>query len=152
MSFSYDPEKLSSNQIYQIRLSIGNTDQYDLAGLEDEEIQFLLDRNNENIDQTIVASIDSRIAKAGGLVDKTTGQTQESASQLIDVLQKLRDDMLNSVSRHTPIYSNITGVLESERQEVINDPCIFHDGVNMQTEPPDCPILNGPLTEGPGSV
>ena len=149
MAFTYDPSKLSTNKIYQVRLSVGQTNQYDLIVLQDEEIEFFLSNSYDNVTDASVKAIDSMISRAGLLVDKETGQVSESASQLIDSLIKTRDDMLVSVSRNVPIHCQFTGFFEDDRKEQQDDTEIYHDGITNTSELPSTRILNGPV--GPGS-
>jgi len=146
--FTYDPTKLASNKVYQIRLNIGQTDKYDLIVLQDEEIQHFLDTNYDDTQTASVKCLDAMISRSGGLVDKETGQVSESGSQLIDSLKKLRDDMLTSVSRNTPIFAQFTGFFEEDRRKVQDDQEIYHDGLTNITESPLTRLLNGPT--GPG--
>lgn len=152
MSFTYDPSKLSTDKLYQVRFGIGDTEEYAIASLADEEINYLLNKNNEHVDKTILEAVDARINKASGLVDKTTGQTQESASQLIDNLKKFRDSVLTSMLRATPVFTEVTGVIESDRQKVHKDCEIFQDGMDIQSEVPNAHLLNGPISKGAGGL
>ncbi len=91
------------------------------------------------------------ITRAGSLCDRETGQTAESASQLLSNLISARDDMLTSASRNVPVNAGFTGFFEADRKEQQNDDEIFHDGITNISEYPDARILNGPLVGGPGS-
>jgi hypothetical protein len=146
--FTYDPTLLATNKVYQIRLAIGQTYKYDLIVLQDEEIQYFLDTNHADISTASIKCIDAMISRAGGLVDKETGQVSESGSQLLDSLRKLRDDLLTSVSRNTPIFAQFTGFFEEDRKAVQDDTEIYHDGLTAITENPSTRLLNGP--NGPG--
>jgi len=148
MAFTYDASQLKTNKVYQVRLNIGQTYQYDLVVLQDEEIEFFLGNSYDNVTDASVKAIDAMITRAGLMVDKETGQTQESASQLIDSLTKARDDMMVSVSRNTPIFCQFTGFFEEDRKEQQNDPEIYHDGLTNISELPETRLLNGPT--GPG--
>ena len=144
MSFTYDPAQLGSNKVYQVRLNIGQTYQYDLVTLQDEEIQFFLDNSYEKVTDASIKCLDSMITRAGLMVDRESGQLQESASQLIDALKKSRDDMLTSASRNVPIFAAFTGFFEEDRQQVQNDEEIYHDGITNISELPSTRLLNGP--------
>jgi hypothetical protein len=145
MSFTYDPEQLSSSKLYQVRLSIGQTNQYDLVVLQDEEIKYFLSSSYDVVNDASIKAIDAMISRAGSFVDKQTGQTQENASQLIDNLIKLRNDILTSVARNVPIYAGFTGFLEADRIKQQEDDEIYHDGLTMRSEDPDTFLLNGPI-------
>ncbi len=149
MSYTYDPSKLSSSKLYQVRLNIGDTISTAMATLQDEEIQYFLDTNYQDVNTASIKSIDARISKASNLADSTTGQVQISLSQLIDNLTKLRYDFLTSASRNTPKYAQITGVDEDDREKVIGDDSVYQDGLNMVTEPTWAQLLNGPIDSGP---
>ena len=148
MSWTYDPSQLSSNKIFQVRLNIGQVNQYDLITLQDEEIKHFLGNSYENITDASIKCLDSMISRAGLMVDRETGQTAESASQLLEALKKSRDDMLTSASRNTPIFAQFTGFFEEDRQEQQNDPDIYHDGLTMNSEFPETRLINVPT--GPG--
>lgn len=129
--FTYDVTKLSSSSLYQIRLELGLTNEFSTISMQDEEILYLLDKNNNNKDATINSVLDSLISQAAGAVDKDTGQVSEAQSQLLENLKALRDDFLNSISRNTPIHMEITGIFNKDREKVMNDSEIYHDGAVM---------------------
>lgn len=151
MSFTYNPEDLAKSKLFQVRLSIGNTDEYGLVPLQDEEINFFLAQTYDHVQNASIRAIDAMINRAGVICDRETGQTQESASQLLDNLIAARDDMLTSASRNVPIHAQLTGFFEDDRQEQQNDPEIYHDGQTNISEYPDTRLLNGPVTGGPES-
>lgn len=151
MSFTYNPKDLKTSKLFQVRLNTGNTDEYGLVPLQDEEIEFFLTQTYGRVQDASIKSLDALINRAGTLVDKETGQTQESASQLLDNLIKARNDMLTSASRNVPIHAQLTGFFEADRKEQQDDPTIFHDGQTNISEYPDARLLNGPLIGGPGS-
>lgn len=144
MSFTYDVTELNSNKLYQVRLNIGNTDEYGLVVLQDEEIQHFLNTSYEHVTDASVKAIDALISRASIMCDRETGQVQESASQLIGNLQNLRDDMLNSVARNVPKFMQITGMFEDDRQTVQADNEIYHDGIDLTSEYPGTKLINGP--------
>lgn len=131
MSFSYDPTKLKTNLIYQVRLKIGQTSPYSPVAVQDEEIQFFLDLNKNDVHQTCLDVLHSQISQAAALVDKETGAVSEAQSQLLENLKRLRDDLINSISRNTPKYMQITGIFNDDRDTVDNDTEIYQDGVKL---------------------
>jgi len=132
MSFSYDPTKLATDPIYQIRLKLGQTSQYSAVVVQDEEIAYFLEQNTNDQTQTCLDILNSQIAHAASLVDKETGQVSEAQSQILDNLKKLRDDLMNSISRHVPIMAGLTGVFNEDRDTVDNDTEIYQDGVKLK--------------------
>jgi hypothetical protein len=134
--FTYEPSDLSTSDLYKVRLNIGNTNEYDIIVLQDEEINYILETNFDSVSDATTRCLDLMITRAGLLVDSETGQTSESLSKLLDNLIKTRNDLLNSVSRNTPIMAQFTGVFEADRKEVQNNSDVYHDGLQMTTELP----------------
>lgn len=133
MSFSYNPSELSTSPIYQVRLQIGQTNEYSPVVVQDEEIQYFLDQNFQVVKNAALDVLNSQISMAASLVDKETGQISEAQSQILKNLKILRDDLLNSVSRNTPTYMAITGIDNVDRDDIDNDETIYQDGVKMNT-------------------
>ena len=143
--FTYKPEELATSNLYQVRLSIGNTDEYGLLPLQDEEINFFLAKAYDKVEDASIMCINVLITKAGFLVDNETGQISESQSQLLDNLIKTRSDLMSSVFRSVPTYAGITGIDEEERAEIHNDETIFQDGFDMKSEYPGTNLFVGPI-------
>jgi len=145
VSFSYEPSKLETSTLYQVRLNIGQTGQYDLIVLDDEEINFFLKQTFDSVNAASLRAIDAMISRAGTMIDSETGQTSQNASTAIESLIRLRDDLLTSASRNVPVNCQFTGFFEEDRKEQQADPKIFHDGVYSTSESPHTQILNGPI-------
>jgi hypothetical protein len=137
MAFTYDPTELKDSDLFQVRLKTGQTNEFALLVLQDEEIQYFLDNNLGDVNKTAIDVLDTMISNSHSFVDKLTGQVSESQSQIIDNLIKLRDDLLRSLSRNVPEFMQFTGVFEQDRKEVHLDEDIFHDGIFMETKGPD---------------
>lgn len=91
MSFSYDPATVSTNPIHEVRFLTGQTDPV-TSQIEDEEIQYLLDKNNGDVQAAANDVMLSLLKKASHAYDKTTGEVSESLSQWYDNLKDLVDD------------------------------------------------------------
>ena len=91
MSFSYDPATVSVNKIHEVRFLTGQTEKT-TSQIEDEEIQYWLTKNNEEIDPTVQDVLKSLLKKAAHCYDKTTGEVSESLSQWYEHLQDLIND------------------------------------------------------------
>jgi len=131
MSFTYDPSKLKTEPVYQVRLKLGQTSPYSPVALQDEEIKYFLDENVNDVHKTCLDLLNTQISQAASLVDKETGQVSEAQSQLLKNLKALRDDLMNSISRNTPCYMQFTGIDNDDRDSVDNDETIYQDGVKM---------------------
>jgi hypothetical protein len=127
-TFSYDPAELANNKIYQVRFKLGQTNQHSVVAVFDEEIQFALDSNYDDVTKACLDILNGQISKAGSLVDKETGQVSEAQSQLLKNLIALRDDLINSISRNVPKYMQWTGVFNEDKNAVDNDTEIYQDG------------------------
>lgn len=132
MSFTYDPSKLKTNLVYQVRLKIGQTNEYSPVAVQDEEISYLLEENSNDVNQTCIDLLNSQISSAASFVDKQTGQVSEAQSQILKNLKILRDDLINSISRNVPKFMGITGVFNEDRDTVDNDTEIYQDGVKLK--------------------
>lgn len=131
MSFSYDVTKINTTPLFQVRLKIGQTSEYSPVVVQDEEIQYFLEDNDNDIGKTCIDVLNTQISQAATLVDKETGQVSEAQSQILKNLKILRDDLLNSVSRNTPIHMQLTGIFNDDRSTVDNDDEIYQDGVKL---------------------
>ena len=136
MSFSYDPSKLKTHPVYQIRLKTGQTNEYSPVAVQDEEILYLLEENNNDIGQTCIDLLNAQISKSASFVDKETGQVSEAQSQILKNLKILRDDLINSISRNVPTFMGITGIFNEDRDTVDNDSEIYQDGVKLTDKGP----------------
>jgi len=131
MSFSYDVTKINTTPLFQVRLKIGQTSEYSPVVVQDEEIQYFLEDNDNDIGKTCIDVLNTQISQAATLVDKETGQVSEAQSQILKNLKILRDDLLNSVSRNTPTHMQLTGIFNDDRSTVDNDDEIYQDGVKL---------------------
>ena len=136
MSFTYDPDQLKTSLLFQVRLKTGQTNPNSLLVLSDEEINYYLDESGNSVQQTSVDVLNSLISRSHELVDKTTGQVSESQSQIMDNLIRLRDDILNSLSRATPSLMQFTGVFIEDMDTISEDAELFHDGVRRKDKGP----------------
>lgn len=130
-TFTYDPSKLSTSKLYQVRFKIGQTNQHSIIAVCDEEIQYALSINYDDVGKACLDILNSQISQAGSLVDKETGQVSEAQSQLLKNLIALRDDLLNSISRNVPKYMQITGIFNDDMDTIDNDTSIYQDGVQL---------------------
>jgi hypothetical protein len=90
MSFSYDPATITTNQIHEVRFLTGQTDPNDYE-IEDEEIQYLLDKNAGDVQIAKNEVLKSLLNRASHYYDKTTGEVSEALSQRFKNLQELID-------------------------------------------------------------
>lgn len=115
MSFSYDPITVPTNPIHEVRFLTGQTEEA-TSQIEDEEIQYLLDKNEGNVEATVTDVLNTLLKKAAHAFDKQTGEVSESMSQWYDHLKQLIGDPPNSnieLSIATPICMHAGG-LDSE--------------------------------------
>ena len=91
MSFTYDPTTVSTNPIHEVRFLTGQTDP-NTSQIDDEEIQYLLNKNNGDVPSTVTDVLDTLLKKAAHAYDKQTGEVSESQSQWYDHLQDLKND------------------------------------------------------------
>lgn len=90
MSFSYDPATITTNPIHEVRFLTGQTDPNDYE-IEDEEIQYLLDENDGDVQATKNDVLKNLLNRAAHSYDKTTGEVSEAMSQRFKNLQELID-------------------------------------------------------------
>jgi len=88
MSFSYDPATIATNPIHEVRFLTGQTDPNDYE-IEDEEIQYLLDENDGDVQETKNDVMKNLLNRAAHAYDKTTGEVSEAMSQRFKNLQEL---------------------------------------------------------------
>lgn len=91
MSFSYDPITVPTNPIHEVRFLTGQTEE-STSQIEDEEIQYLLDKNNGDVNKTSTDVLNTLLKKAAHAFDKTTGEVSESQSQRYQHLKELIGD------------------------------------------------------------
>lgn len=90
MEWSYvDPGASAKDAV---RLSIGDTNEA-APLLFDQEIQFFLDRNNQNVSSAALLSVEAVIAKLSTLCDESVGSVSKSFSQMRDGFYKLREQL-----------------------------------------------------------
>ena len=95
MSFSYDPATITTNPIHEVRFLTGQTEEA-TSQIEDEEIQYLLDKNEGDVDTTVTDVLNTLLKKAAHDFDKQTGEVSESQSQRYNHLKELIGDPPNS--------------------------------------------------------
>lgn len=79
MAFSYDLDELSTNPLYQVRFQLGDTVEA-VHEFEDEELQFLLQQNQDSVQNTVIAACDYMLAKLANAVDYKLGPYSENGS------------------------------------------------------------------------
>jgi len=115
MSFSYDPATITTNPIHEVRFLTGQTEESTYQ-IEDEEIQYLLDKNGGDVEATVIDVLNTLLKKAAHAFDMQTGEVSESQSQRYAHLKELIGDPPNSdieLAIATPICMHAGG-LDSE--------------------------------------
>lgn len=79
MSFSYDIAQLASNPIYQVRYRLGDTVET-MATFQDEEIQFSLTNNSNNILRTCIECVTALLPRLALRRDFKIGPYTETLS------------------------------------------------------------------------
>lgn len=79
MSFSYDVTQLSSNPTYQVRYRLGDTVEAS-ATFQDEEIQYSLSNNADDILHTCIECISALLPRIAAKPDFKVGPYSESLS------------------------------------------------------------------------
>ena len=136
MSFTYDIDQLNNSPLFQVRLQTGQTNPNSILAISDEEISYFLSLRVNDVNQASVDVLNSLISRSHELVDKTTGQVSESQSQILDNLLRVRDDLINSISRSVPSEAQFTGVFVEDMETVQTDIEIFHDGAERINKGP----------------
>jgi hypothetical protein len=95
MSFSYDPITVPTNPIHEVRFLTGQTEEA-TSQIEDEEIQYLLDKNDGSVEATVTNVLNTLLKKAAHAFDMQTGEVSESQSQRYAHLKELIGDPPNS--------------------------------------------------------
>ncbi len=79
MSFSYDVTQLSSNLTYQVRYRLGDTVEVS-ATFQDEEIQFSLSNNADDIVRTCIECVSALLPRIASKPDFKVGPYSETLS------------------------------------------------------------------------
>lgn len=99
MAFSYDVNELSTTPLYQVRFQIGDTSE-DTHEFEDEELEFLLQNNSDDVIRTSIACCDNMLAKLANAIDYKLGPYSENGSDARynrwSSLKKTLEDSLSS--------------------------------------------------------
>jgi hypothetical protein len=123
MSFSYNVDQLASSKIYQVRYKLGDTVEQS-AFFQDEEIQFSLDENVDDVLRTCIACVTNLLPRLAVKNDFKVGPYSESmSSKSYDFWSKLLTELKAQVSSYqaptmlpptTPplFYYNMMGVDE----------------------------------------
>lgn len=90
MQWTYTDPSASAKDA--VRLTIGDTDAKRPL-LFDEEIQFYLDNNNQNVSATALLGVEAIIAKLSQLCDQSVGSVSKSYSQVRDGYYRLRQNL-----------------------------------------------------------
>lgn len=137
MTFSYDPSTLAADTVDQVRLTIGDT--VDTGHmLEDEEIQFFLDSNSENIYLASSRICTSLAARYSRLVDKNVGDLRIRSSEKSKQFAAQAITLFNIYQRQRSAYIYAGGVTNSDKaldraNTDINQPSFTKD--MMETGP-----------------
>jgi hypothetical protein len=118
MAFTYDSDLLSTSELYQIRLEIGDTNEYEFF-LEDAEIQWVMDRESSFYSRCSKCC-DLIVAKLSKEVDYTSGAVSEKLSQLIDRYKCLKSELSARGSGSYPWMRSIS-VSDKETNEADTD-------------------------------
>jgi hypothetical protein len=102
VAFSYDPAKLADSPRDQVRFRLGDTFADDVM-LQDEEIDFLLGENRQNVNRTIIAACRVILANVANLVDFRVGPYSERNGNRLKALQLLLDQLLAIGAVNAPI-------------------------------------------------
>ena len=132
MSWTYDLNNLAA-PLNQVRLNTGQTKEFSHVALQDEEINFLLLANSNDVNKTSIQSLDAMIAKAGSLVNSTTGMTSESLGDLLKNLQKTKEQLISNTIGYRIIA---TGLFDDEFHEGQQNPDFVHFGIEATDEGP----------------
>jgi len=118
MAFTYDSDLLSTSELYQIRLEIGDTNEYEFF-LEDGEIQWVMNRES-SFSARCSKCCDFIVAKLSKEVDYTAGAVSEKLSQLIDRYKNLKIELSTRGSESYPWMRSIS-VSDKETNETDTD-------------------------------
>lgn len=99
--WSYDPTNLENSLKDQVRLALGDTD-IDSPLLQDEEIEFLLKTNGNDIQATTLAGCSSIIAMLSQEVNFKVGPYSESQDNRLKAFQTLYTQLLTQAGRLSP--------------------------------------------------
>ena len=151
MSFTYQIENIATNLVAQVRLRTGQTVNNG-ESMSDEEINFFLSQNNNDVNATVTEVLQSLLVRASQFYDKTTGEVSESKSQVFDNLrEQLTNQALGSSIIPTPTCMHFGGLASDEVQARNEDKTVYHgfevkDDKTDSTKP-NCGVENLCLTE-----
>lgn len=91
MAWSYDPEQVATNPVYQVRLIIGDTVETPTS-LQDEEIEFMLG-DPPNVARASVLAIQALISRISTLPEYKLGPYSEDHSSRLAYLRALLEDI-----------------------------------------------------------
>lgn len=116
--FSYKPEELAKEPLYQVRFHLGDTDE-DTASFQDEEIKYALSYNNNDVLRSCIACITALLPRLAQQTEFTVGPySEKSGSSAYNYWTKMLDELKSKVSGYgAPIMMPPTG------------PSIFHYGM-----------------------
>ncbi len=137
MSFSYDPATITTNPIHEVRFLTGQTDPLDYE-IEDEEIQYLLDENDGDVQATKNDVLKNLLNRAAHSYDKVTGEVSEAMSQRFKNLQELIEDPPSSeidLVFPTPVCIHAGG-LDSEEFALRSKDVTVYQGFQSTDEAP----------------
>ena len=106
MAFTYDADLLSTSELYQVRLEIGDTDPNEYF-LENGEIRWVMSQE-ASFYATCSKCCSLIVARLSKEVDHTTGIVSERLSQLVKHYSELRDYFSKSGSASYPWMRSIT--------------------------------------------
>lgn len=91
MAWTYDPSKLETDVVMQVRFKIGDTVET-APMLQDEEITFALSIANQDVIKASYLSVCSILSKESlGALDFTLGPYKESHGARVEALKALKD-------------------------------------------------------------
>lgn len=118
MAFTYKVDQLKQSPLFQVRFRLGDTDM-DTASFQDEEIQFALDSNNNDITRACIDCVSALLPRLAQQTEFTVGPyTERSSATSYNYWLKVLDELKAKVSGYgAPIMMSPTG------------PSIFHYGM-----------------------
>ena len=105
MPWTYDPTQLHDSPKDQIRLLIGDTLDSDPL-LQDEEIQFYLEQNPNDVSRAALACVNVIITRICNTPDYTLGPYSESNGNRLKAFQSVRDELNTKVAGYNSPISN----------------------------------------------
>ena len=104
-TYSYRPEQLDTNQIYKMRLELGDTTFAPgelTAALSDEEYRALI-KNTKNWKKAKLKCLEAILMKFAHQVDFSMDGISYSFSQRVEFWKKLRDELRRGSSTAVPL-------------------------------------------------